>query len=486
MTQANYNFSQLIPQCEMQSPNGTIKIIIDNNLNIYLPNFNLIIIKNYSPFSLGSIHNIFDMETTLVYNSKNTDDMAKVNNIQSFISTISKISSNDERNKMNNTLFNNLFEFLDYDNKLDKVKKNIIYIDTLMKQGNSKPLTDELIINNLKKENDELKLKYENTKSELDKYTNIIVPDMTPEQMKCKIRNLENTILTLENDLSTYKGEIVVYREYYDTRQKEILKLQETNINLTEIISKNEIDMQNLIRETTNMKVMKSTIETLNKQIKDIENIREEENIKFQNKIIELNAVINKLELDKTVQNKKLTKIDEFEIELEKMKQINILNNDKVTKLNEIILKNQTEKQSIISKSVLLNERIVELEKQNKSQNEMEKNLKLIQDDLNRKIIFLENIIREKETEISIIKENKISSLEYVGKKGEYENILYTQIKEIESENNKLKQIISQKDNEIKLEKKKYIKMKDNIKSLFYNEKVEKHSESESEEEFYD
>jgi len=246
---------------EKYMQNTNISISIDDHLNIYLPQYNIIIIRNYSSFSFGSIDNIFDMHHIRVYNNKNDDDKTLCQYIQSFIQTMAKIGSNDERNKMNNDLFNTLFNFIEYDTKLNKIKKNITYIDTLISQGCSQPVQEEL--NNIKikladtikeltytkeklqsttekyeselkklkdehiveiasKEDElcEMNHKLKKTKEELEKYVNIIVPDMSPEQMKCKIQNLEKTIMTLENDLSTYKGEISVYKQYYDTRQK--------------------------------------------------------------------------------------------------------------------------------------------------------------------------------------------------------------------------------------------------------------------------
>jgi hypothetical protein len=303
-------------------------------------------------------------------------------------------------------------------------------------------------------------------KEELDKYVNIIVPDMSPEQMKCKIKNLEKTIMALENDLSTYKGEISVYKQYYDTRQKEILQLQENNINLTEIIAKIQIDIIRHTNETINMKILKSTITTMTQQIKDMEAIRDEENINFNKKIIELNGIISNLELDKMEMTKKLTKKTELEIEIDMMKLNKMKDDEKMQKLNDIMLKLNTEKQSVISKCVLLNDRIIELEKQKASFEETIKISKCNEDELNKKIMTLENIISEKETEISIIKQNKISSLEVIGVKGDYESILYSQIKELENENVKYKQLITKKEDEIKIAKNKYSDFEKKIKSL--------------------
>lgn len=484
-----------------------ISISIDDHLNIYMPQYNIIIIRNYSSFSFGSIDNIFDMHHIRVYNNKNQTDLKLFTQISDFTIKMNYINSNDERNKMNNDLFNKLFNFIEYDTKLNKIKKNITYIDTLISQGCSQPVQEEL--NNIKikladtqkelvhtketlqstKDKYELELeKLENkhiaeiasknnelyeinhklskTKAELDKYVNIIVPDMSPEQMKCKIQNLEKTIMTLENDLSTYKGEISVYKQYYDTRQKEILQLQENNINLTEIIAKNQIDIIRYTNEITNMKMLKSTITTMAQQIKDMEVIREEEYVNFNKKIIELNGIISNLELDKMEMTKKLTRITELEIDIEKMKLSKITDDEKMQKLNDMLLKLNTEKQSVISKCVLLNDRIIELETQKASFEETIKKSQYNEDELNKKIMILENIISEKETEISIMKTNKISSLETVGVKGDYESILYSQIKELENENIKYKQIIAQKENEIKIEKNKYSDFEKKIKSL--------------------
>lgn len=472
-----------------------LNICIDDHLNIFLPEHNIIIIRNYSSFSIGSIDNIFDMHNIRVYNYKNEDDKKLFIEINEFINKIRTITSNDSRNSFTNDLFNKLYNFIEYDTKLNKIKKNITYIDTLISYGNQQAqgelnnikttlvktqeeltqakekintLEDEHIAEIASKEDDLIGInhKLSKTKAELDKYVNIIVPDMSPEQMKCKIQNLEKTIMTLENDLSTYKGEISVYKQYYDTRQKEILQLQENNINLTEIIAKNQIDIIRYTNEITNMKMLKSTITTMTQQIKDMEAIREEENINFNKKIIELNGIISNLELDKMEMTKKLTRITELEIDIEKMKLSKITDDEKMQKLNDMLLKLNTEKQSVISKCVLLNDRIIELETQKASFEETIKKSQYNEDELNKKIMTLENIISEKETEISIMKTNKISSLETVGVKGGYESILYSQIKELENENIKYKQIIAQKENEIKIEKNKYSDFEKKIKSL--------------------
>ncbi len=483
-----------------------ININFDDHLNLYLLKYNIIIIRNYSAFSFASIDNIFDVPNIRVYNNKNDTDKCLYLSITQFINTLSSINSSDERSKMNNDLFNKLFDFIEYDIKLNKIKQNIKYIDILTSQG-SKPIQDEL--NNIKikladthkelkttreklntnestyaiklkqieqeyfneldeKDNEIIKVndKLKKTQEELDKYTNIIVPDMTQEQMKYKIKHLEKIIMALENDLSTYKGEVLVYKQYYDTRQKEILQLQENNINLTEIIAKNQIDISRLTNETINMKMLKSTITTLTQQIKDIEAIRDEENLNFNKKLVGLNGTINNLELDKIEQNKKITKITELEIEIDKMKLNKTKDDDTICKLNDIILKLNTEKQSIISKCVLLNDRIIELEKQNKIVEESIIEYNNTEEILNKKIITFENIITEKENEISIIKQNKITSLEAIGVKGDYEGILYSQIKELETENIKYKQLLAEKENEIKIQKTKYSDFENRIKSL--------------------
>lgn len=235
---------------------------------------------------------------------------------------------------------------------------------------------------------------------------------------------------------------------------------------MTEIIAKNQIDIIRYANEITNMKMLKSTITTMTQQIKDMEAIREEENINFNKKIIELNGIISNLELDKMEMTKKLTKITELEIDIEKMKLSKITDDDKIQKLNDMMLKLNTEKQSVISKCVLLNDRIIELEKQKASIEETIKISQCNEDELNKKIMTLENIISEKETEISIMKTNKISSLETVGVKGDYESILYSQIKELENENTKYKQLIAKKEDEIKIEKNKYCDFEKKIKSL--------------------
>lgn len=472
-----------------------ININFDDHLNLYLLKYNIIIIRNYSAFSFASIDNIFDVPNIRVYNNKNDTDKCLYLSITQFINTLSSINSSDERSKMNNDLFNKLFDFIEYDIKLNKIKQNIKYIDILTSQG-SKPIQDEL--NNIKikladtqkelnatmyknkhiydkhiaeianKEDKLLEIndKLKKTQEELEKYTNIIVPDMTPEQMKYKIKHLEKTIMALENDLSTYKGEVLVYKQYYDTRQKEILQLQENNINLTEIIAKNQIDISRLTNETINMKMLKSTIASLSQQIKDIEAIRDEENLNFNKKLVGLNGTINNLELDKIEQNKKITKITELEIEIDKMKLNKTKDDDTICKLNDIILKLNTEKQSIISKCVLLNDRIIELEKQNKIVEESIIEYNNTEEILNKKIITFENIITEKENEISIIKQNKITSLEAIGVKGDYEGILYSQIKDLETENIKYKQLLAEKENEIKIQKTKYSDFENRIKSL--------------------
>ena len=294
---------------------------------------------------------------------------------------------------------------------------------------------------------------------------------MTTEQMKCKIKTLENTILTLESDLSTYKGEIEVYREYYDNRQKEVLKLQHNNIELTEIIAKNQIDLLKMKADLTTNSILRMNIETLHKQMRDLDKIRTEENLEFQQKIIELTEEKNKLELQNTTYNNRLELIETLEMQLDKTKQKNISISDDNNTLNGIIAKIQSEKQTIVSKCILYNDRIVQLEKQYNDQREIEKNMKLKHDELNRRITLFENIINEKQNEISIMKDNKINSLEIVGNTGEYEGILYHQIKDIEKDNIKLKELVTEKDKQINIANKRYEQLEDKIKSLLFGDK---------------
>lgn len=474
-------------------PNLTLHIMIDDHLNIYLPNYNVIIVRNYDSFSFGSIDNVFNMHDIIVYNDKNGNDKQMFNNINHFNTQMITIQSKDSQDKYNNDLFDKLFNFIEYNTKIDKIKKNITYIDIIMSNNKTQlqiqdklnsvetkltqalkdveNKTSELTHKTNELENKTSELEKVNhmlteTKKELDKYTNIIIPDMSPEEMKCKIQNLEKTIMTLENDLSTYKGEISVYKQYYNTRQLEILQLQENNINLTEIIAKNQIDIIRYTNEIINIKMLQSTISSLHQQIKEIDAIRDSENINFNKKIIELTSIISNLELDKIDQGIKITKITELEIDIDKMKSIKIADDEKMQKLNDAILKLNIEKQSVISKCVLLNDRIIELEKQKKSIEESVDVFKCNEDDFSKKIYLLENMIEEKETEISIMKANKISSLDIVGKKGDYETILYSQIKELENENIKYKQLIVQKENDIKTEKNKHSAFENKIKSL--------------------
>jgi len=320
------------------------------------------------------------------------------------------------------------------------------------------------IIDDLNKQNTKLK-------EELDKYNSIFVPDMTTEQMKYKIKTLENTILTLESDLSTYKGEIEVYREYYDNRQKEVLKLQHNNIELTEIIAKNQIDLLKMKADLTTNSILRMNIETLHKQMRDLDKIRTEENLEFQQKIIELTEEKNKLELQNTTYNNRLEQIETLEMQLDKIKQKNISISDDNNTLNGIIAKIQSEKQTIVSKCILYNDRIVQLEKQYNDQREVEKNMKLKHDELNRRITLFENILNEKQNEISIMKDNKINSLEIVGNTGEYEGILYHQIKDIEKDNIKLKELVTEKDKQVNIANKRYEQLEDKIKSLLFEDK---------------
>ena len=155
----------------------------------------------------------------------------------------------------------------------------------------------------------------------------------------------------------------------------------------------------------------------------------------------------------------------------DRIKQKNISISDDNNTLNGIIAKIQSEKQTIVSKCILYNDRIVQLEKQYNDQREVEKNMKLKHDELNRRITLFENIINEKQNEISIMKDNKINSLEIVGNTGEYEGILYHQIKDIEKDNIKLKEFITEKDKQIMIANKKYEQLENKIKSLLLGDK---------------
>jgi len=82
--------------------------------------------------------------------------------------------------------------------------------------------------------------------------------------------------------------------------------------------------------------------------------------------------VISKLELENINNQKKLNMSKEIELEMKKLKSIKLLCDDKNHKLNEVLLKTQAEKQSVISKCVIINDSIIELEEHNKQQFKLE------------------------------------------------------------------------------------------------------------------
>lgn len=460
---------------ESSSPTATLTLMTDDHLNIIIPQYGLIIIKNYTPFTLGSLDNIFDIEENKIYNLSNTNDAELYNKIKNFMSCMNTNSA-DCRNGLNTDIFDKIFEFIDYDDKMKQVKNKIKYIDLLMTQGNTKPLLDEIqqykkeleILTNENKIKNDLETKVNQLQEELDKYNDITLPEMTLEQMKCKIKSLEKINKTLEMDMLKYKSEVNIYREHYDNRNKEILSLQQINIDLTETIAKNHLDKIQMTKTISDMSNIQIMYETLNKQIKEFNESREKENLQYQFKILELTESINKLTLENTLFKNKISSFDNVSVEIENLISVNKQLSDKFEKSEENVNKIQLEKQSIISKSILLNDKINML---NEDINKYMEKIKLFESDilsLNKKNSILEAIISEKDTEFNLIKNNKISELKQVGEKGDYESILYQQIKDMESDIEKMRKLIKDKDLEIKTEKEKYNAFEDKIKSLIW------------------
>jgi hypothetical protein len=115
----------------------TLKIYIDNYLNIIIPGIQTIIINNYSYFPIYSLYSIYtqlNIPSVKVFNRHNNDDITKYQKINHIIKDFRPfISSEDHRKNYwgNGNLFQDILDFIKYNDMIDNIKPHLDFLASI-------------------------------------------------------------------------------------------------------------------------------------------------------------------------------------------------------------------------------------------------------------------------------------------------------------------------------------------------------------------
>ena len=314
------------------------------------------------------------------------------------------ICNNNNNDVSENTLFNNYsFNFINNNNDKIGIMKKTLFRDFSSNKSRSN--------NNINDYNNEFK----------------------NEALAYKNNLYKNQIKDLEFQIDDLKSTITVLEKTLDDSNKQIDELQGNKNNISNIESKNYINLNNELKKINNnlqqkIKLNDSKIENCNK-----ENLMlKQENIKYKLKISENN---NELIKQKEYINKLENEIKEKKENIEeiKNKKNNIDNNEKVNYLKII----EENKKDILLKEKNINELNEKINNQNKDYTIKIKNL-------NEKNNILSQNLIDKEAEIkNLINKNELQNNEILNLKNIINNNEKdSKIKEYENKINNNKQII--------------------------------------------
>jgi hypothetical protein len=120
-----------------KTPNVQFKMYLDDHLNIIIPHINTIIIKNYTVFSsyvLYSVINQIDLSNIVLFNTHNETEKQNFEKINDFINSKcpTYLTSLDQRKLFDDgTLFDIIFEFIDYNNIIDNIQPILNFVKEL-------------------------------------------------------------------------------------------------------------------------------------------------------------------------------------------------------------------------------------------------------------------------------------------------------------------------------------------------------------------
>jgi hypothetical protein len=239
------NSSYIFYNISDKTPNVQFKMYLDNNLNIIIPHINTIIIKNYTVFSsyvLYSVINQIDLSNIVLFNTHNETEKQNFEKINDFINSKcpTYLTSLDQRKLFNDgTLFDIIFEFIDYNNIIDNIQPILNFVK-------------ELTIPEKKQE--------PNT---IDLYKK----DISIQELIEKNNSSEQLIIALEVDNKVFREEISNYKILCDKNNAEIYKLHTAIIEYTENIQKVKLENLEQSRKLIELDLVKKSIDDLKKEI---------------------------------------------------------------------------------------------------------------------------------------------------------------------------------------------------------------------------
>ncbi len=286
-----------------KTPDVKFKMYLDDHLNIIIPHINTIIIKNYTTFSsyvLYSVINHIDLSNIVLFNTHNQTEKQNFEKVNDFINTKcpTYLTSLDQRKLFDDgTLFDILFEFIDYNNIIDNIQPILNFVK-------------ELTIPEKKQE---------------PKATDIYQKDISIQELIEKNNSSEQLIIALEVDNKVFREEIANYKMLCDKNNAEIYRLHTSIIEYTENIQKVKLENLEQSRKLIEFDLVKKSMDNLTKEIEVLKISINDYKLREQKITLEKQTTISKC----TLQYQELEQLKKTLIELRDTDKLNNSTNDK-------------------------------------------------------------------------------------------------------------------------------------------------------------
>jgi hypothetical protein len=286
-----------------KTPNIQFKMYLDDHLNIIIPHINTIIIKNYTAFSsyvLYSVINHIDLSNIVLFNTHNETEKQNFEKVNNFINSKcpTYLTSLDQRKLFDDgTLFDIIFEFIDYNNIIDNIQPILNFVK-------------ELTIPEKKQE-----------PKAIDTYQK----DISIQELIEKNNSSEQLIIALEVDNKVFREEIANYKMICDKNNAELYKLHTSIIEYTENIQKVKLENLEQSRKLIEFDLVKKSIDNLTKEIEVLKISINDYKLREQKIRLEKQTIISKC----TLQYQELEQLKKTLIELRDTDKLYNSTNDK-------------------------------------------------------------------------------------------------------------------------------------------------------------
>ena len=296
------------------TPSTILKLFIDENLNIIIPEIKTIIIVNYTPFPLYILYQIIykflDVNTTRCYNVHNNEDLQTYNIIRGTVNEFTNyLKSGDQRNKFNDGIyFENILNMMyNIEHVMAVIKYHLNFMASLNIPTNE--IRESININELMKKND----------------------------------SLEELVQTLEIDNVKYRSNIDEYKTLNDKLNGEIYKLNGSIVQYIEDIQKSKLENLQQSRQLIELDIIKQTINELKKQIEILNETILQHQTKEQKLIVEKQTIISKLSLQfEEIENLKKELIESRKLEKQSNDYISIVKKENLIYTSQLEEKDNT------------------------------------------------------------------------------------------------------------------------------------------------